>query len=65
VSGAESKFLKEAIKEGLRIQDRFVPEPVLAKTGKGFLKSDGVATLQRIKANLKKSKSASRNGRAG
>ena len=58
VSAAESKFLKEAIKQGLRMQDRFLAEPVLARTGKGYMKSEGVATLQRIKANLKKSKSA-------
>ena len=62
---AESKFLKEAIKEGLRIQDRFLAEPVLARTGKGYMKSEGVETMQKIKANLKKGKSAKRNGRAG
>jgi hypothetical protein len=55
---AETKFLKEAVKQGLRMQDRFLPEPVLARTGKGHLKSEGVATLQRIKTSLKKSKSA-------
>ncbi len=64
MSAAENKFLKEAIKLGLRIQDRFLPEPVLARTGKGYMKSEGVETLQRIKANLKKAKSARRNGRA-
>lgn len=62
---AENKFLKEAIKQGLRMQHRFLAEPVLARTAKGYLKSDGVTTLQRIKANLKKSKAANRNGRAG
>jgi hypothetical protein len=61
---AENKFLKEAIKQGLRMQHRFLAEPVLARTGKGYLKSEGVGTLQRIKASLKKSKHASRNGRA-
>jgi hypothetical protein len=54
---AQNKFLKEAIKQGLRMQHRFVAEPVLARTGKGYLKSEGVGTLQRIKANLKRSKS--------
>jgi len=39
------------------MQHRFLAEPVLARTGKGYLKSEGVTTLQRIKANLKKSKS--------
>jgi hypothetical protein len=55
---AENKFLKEAIKQGLRMQHRFLAEPVLARTGKGYMKSEGVATLQRIKASMKKSKSA-------
>jgi hypothetical protein len=54
VTEVQRKFLKRAIKDGLRIQDRFAAEPVLARTGKGYLKSEGVATLQRIKANLKK-----------
>ena len=46
------------------MQHRFLAEPVLARTGKGYLKSEGVATLQRIKAGLKKSKSIRSNGRA-
>ena len=46
--------LKRIMKDGLRIQDRFAAEPVLARTGKGYLKSEGVATLQRIKRNLKR-----------
>jgi hypothetical protein len=61
---AENKFLKEAIKQGLRMQHRFLPEPVLARTGKGYLKSEGVDTLQRIKANLKKSKASAHHGGA-
>ena len=40
------------------MQHRFLAEPVLARTGKGYMKSEGVATLQRIKAGMKKSKSA-------
>ena len=55
---AENKFLKEAVKQGLRMQHRFLAEPILSRTGKGYLKSEGVLTLQRIKASLKKSKSA-------
>ena len=46
--------LRAAMKEALRIQDRFVAEPVFAKTGKGFLKSEGVSTLQKIKRNLRR-----------
>jgi len=63
MTGAENKFLKEAVKQGLRMQHRFLAEPVLARTGKGYLKSEGVETLQRIKASLKKSKSGGRPGR--
>ena len=48
------KNLRAAVKDALRIQDRFVAEPVFARTGKGYLKSEGVTTLQRIKANLRK-----------
>lgn len=40
------------MRDALRIQDRFVPEPLFAKTGRGYLKSEGVATLQKIKSNL-------------
>jgi len=49
------KRLRRIMKDALRIQDRFAAEPVLARTGKGYLKSEGVATLQRIKAGLRKS----------
>lgn len=59
VNAEEAKFLKDAIRNGLRMQHRFVAEPLLAKTGKGYMKSEGVGTLQRIKANLKKRKPAS------
>ncbi len=54
MTAEEAKFLKAAIRNGLRMQERFVAEPVLATTGKGYLKSEGVGTLQQIKANLKK-----------
>jgi hypothetical protein len=64
MTAAENKFLKDAVKEGLRMQPRFLAEPMLARTGKGYLKSEGVATLQKIQAGLEKSKSKRRNGRA-
>ena len=51
----QRKRFKRVMKDALRIQDRFAAEPVLATTGKGYLKSEGVETLQRIKAGLKKS----------
>lgn len=55
MTDAQRKRLKRIMKDALKIQDRFAAEPVLATTGKGFLKSEGVETLQRIKAGLKKS----------
>ena len=42
------------MRDALRIQDRFVPEPLFAKTGRGYLKSEGIATLQKIKSNLRR-----------
>ncbi len=42
------------MKEALRIQDRFIAEPLFAKTGRGCLKSEGVSTLQKIKSNLRR-----------
>jgi len=46
--------LRTAMREALRIQARFVPEPLFAKTGRGHLKSEGVATLQKIKSSLRR-----------
>ena len=40
------KNLQAAMRDALRIQDRFVAEPLFARTGRGYLKSEGVATLQ-------------------
>jgi len=54
---ADSKVqrnLRSAMKEALRIQDRFIAEPLFAKTGRGYLKSEGVSTLQKIKSNLRR-----------
>jgi hypothetical protein len=48
------KNLRAAMRDALRIQDRFVPEPLFAKTGRGYLKSEGVSTLQKIKASLRR-----------
>ena len=48
------KNLQAAMREALRMQDRFVPEPLFAKTGRGHLKSEGVSTLNKIKANLRR-----------
>jgi len=48
------KNLRAAMREALRIQDRFLAEPLFAKTGRGYLKSEGISTTARIKANLRR-----------
>jgi hypothetical protein len=50
--------LRAAMREALRIQDRFVAEPLFAKTGRGYLKGEGVSTLSKIKANLRRKTAA-------
>ena len=46
----EDPLFKRVMADALAIQHRFAAEPVYAKTGKGYLKSEGVEELQRIKA---------------
>ena len=45
----DDPLFRELMAEGLAMQDRFSAEPVYAKTGKGHLKSAGVAELQKLK----------------
>jgi len=45
----EQEAIAAAVAEGLAIQHKFRPEPLYKLTGKGYLKSDGVAELQKIK----------------
>lgn len=52
------KNLQAAMRDALRIQDRFVAEPLFAKTGHGHLKSEGVSTLQKIKSSLRRKSAA-------
>lgn len=45
----KNPVFQRVLREGLAIQDQFSAEPVYARTGKGYLKSCGVAELQEIK----------------
>ena len=54
MTDAQRKLLQAVVRDGLKIQPRFSAAPVYAVTGRGSLKSEGVATLQRIEPNLKK-----------
>lgn len=49
---ANHPLAQAILAEGLAIQDRFAAEPVYAKTGKGFLKSAGVAEIKAAKAKV-------------
>lgn len=59
----DSALFREVLAEGLAVQDRFSAEPVYAKTGKGYLKSVGVAELAEIKRRLKSSLKTVKNER--
>ncbi|MDR1304332.1 MAG: hypothetical protein LBK76_03825 [Verrucomicrobiales bacterium] len=48
----EQDFLKGALSLGRRIQHRFKPEPLFAKTGVGYLKSEGVSTIAKVKTSV-------------
>jgi hypothetical protein len=51
---AQRKLLQAVIRDGLKIPPWFLAAPVYASTGHGYLKSEGVETLQKIKRNLRK-----------
>jgi hypothetical protein len=46
---SEQAAIAAAVAEGLAIQHKFRPEPLYKHTGKGYMKSDGVAELLKIK----------------
>ena len=46
----EDPLFKELVAEELRIQHRFSAEPVYARSGKGYLKSEGVASEEELQA---------------
>ena len=46
----EDPVFQRVLADSLSIQDRFSAEPVFARTGKGFLKSEGVQALEDIKS---------------
>ncbi len=50
----DDPLAQEVLREGLEIQDRFLAEPIYAKTGKGYLKSVGVAELAELKEREKR-----------
>jgi hypothetical protein len=59
MTSTQRKLLQAVVRDGLKIQSRFSAAPVYAITGRGSLKSEGVATLQQIKRKLKKRRATS------
>ena len=49
----EDPIFQRVLADSLSIQERFSAEPVFARTGKGFLKSEGVEGLERIRSESK------------
>jgi hypothetical protein len=54
MTSVQRKLLQAVVRDGLKIQSRFSAAPVYAVTGRSSLKSEGVATLQQIKRNLRR-----------
>ena len=51
--GEPVDLVELALQESLETVDRFSAKPVFGPTGKGFLKSSGVAELERVKKKAK------------
>ena len=51
---AKVSLMEDILADALAIQDRFVAEPMLKKTGRGVLKSRGVEGLQQDAEDLRK-----------
>ena len=51
VNFEDDPILQKLMAEELAMHYRFAAEPIFAKTGKGFLISEGVAELERLKAS--------------
>ena len=54
MTAEKSKLLKALLKDGIKIQHRFDPEPKLKLTGIGTMRSEGTAVLEKIKKNVAK-----------
>jgi hypothetical protein len=45
----QARLLMEAVAIGRAMQHKFKPEPLYKHTGKGYMKSDGVVEIARLK----------------
>lgn len=51
---AKDPVFQRVLADGLSIQDRFSAEPTYGRTGKGTLKSSGIAEVARAKQRAKR-----------
>ena len=51
---AKDPVFQRVLADGLSIQDQFSAEPIYGRTGKGTLKSSGVAEVARAKRQAKR-----------
>ncbi len=56
----EQKLLDEAVAIGRAMQHRFRPEPLYKLTGKGYMKSEGVTEMARLKEEAARAKGVAR-----
>lgn len=51
-------LIRSIVREGIAIQHRFRAKPFLSRYGRGWLKSEGVAPLRRVKARQRRCRAA-------
>lgn len=54
---SQRDFLRKAVQVGLRDQAQFAAEPILARTGKGFLRPSSVEKAERVRVATQRLKS--------
>jgi hypothetical protein len=56
----EQRLLDEAVAIGRAMQHRFRPEPLYKLTGKGYMESEGVTEIARLKEEAAREKRVAR-----
>jgi hypothetical protein len=60
LTAEEQKIVDETVAVGLAMQHRFKPEPLYKYTGKGYMESEGVAEMARLKEEAARAKGVAR-----
>jgi hypothetical protein len=56
----EQKLVDETVAIGIAMQHRFKPEPLYKYTGKGYMQSEGVTEIARLKEEAARAKGVAR-----